>query len=447
MTKFKVIIIGGGLSGSLLANGLLNNGVDFVLYERDSEDTERKGYQIRLGEGAMTGFAGCLDEKHLEKIIQKFGKSFGVSQTAPSLYNSRFEQCLDLSKIPSYSKTAAINRVVLRDMLLEPVKEKGHVKFGKSFTEYEMVEEGSEKVKVHFQDGTSDTCDVLIGADGSRSKIGLNNLVHLDKYWSFMSKGRLPYDRMMEMPAQLRRGPIIMLTNSSALFYSLYLPPAQDNKTSEDTNSISYNEEEASFFWGLSIPAAKIPGGDATKVQDKRQLCLDHIKNWAPEYTQMLSAGAGDDGAEDIYVTQARASIRPSKNWRRTCQKSGDARKGNPRVWLVGDAMHSMQPNRGQGGNQSLADCAEVLPSLVKLSSIAKSGKVVTTSEVFAACQVYEDLMIPRAFTWVKKSGGAKHIEMNLDGWMGTLVKVVGGMVVKMMQLYHQIFKKASEKP
>lgn len=42
---FKVIIIGGGLAGSLLANGLSEHAIDFVVYERDAEDSAtRDGY-------------------------------------------------------------------------------------------------------------------------------------------------------------------------------------------------------------------------------------------------------------------------------------------------------------------------------------------------------------------------------------------------------------------
>lgn len=48
--NFKVIVIGGGLAGSLLTNGLLNNGVEAKLYERDAANSKRDGYQIRLGE-------------------------------------------------------------------------------------------------------------------------------------------------------------------------------------------------------------------------------------------------------------------------------------------------------------------------------------------------------------------------------------------------------------
>lgn len=58
------------------------------------------------------------------------------------------------------------------------------------------------------------------------------------------------------------------------------------------------------------------------------------------------------------------------------------------------------------GANQAMRDCAEMLPELVSLDRIAKSGSSPSTAQISAACKRYEDSMIDRAFTWVKKSGG-----------------------------------------
>ena len=176
MGQFRVIIVGGGLAGSLLANGLVNNGVDTIIYERDEHCLKREGYQIRLGNAALTGLSACLTEQHMTSVLQKLGQSSGSSATAPSLCNTKFETILDLSALPTYSKSSAINRIVLRDLLLDPISADGRVKFGKSFSHYEIVTDSpaneNESVKVHFTDGSSDRCDILVAADGSGSKVG-----------------------------------------------------------------------------------------------------------------------------------------------------------------------------------------------------------------------------------------------------------------------------------
>lgn len=173
MEALKVIIVGGGLSGSLLANGLINNGVNTTVYERDSENLRREGYQIRLGPSTLEGFKACLTEAHMASIIEKFGQSTGSASTAPTLYTTKFKPILDLTQLPSYTTSSNINRVTLRDLLIDPVKRSGHVRFGKTFSNYEIEtgNGGKQKVHIYFKDGSSDICDILIGADGNRSNV------------------------------------------------------------------------------------------------------------------------------------------------------------------------------------------------------------------------------------------------------------------------------------
>jgi 2-polyprenyl-6-methoxyphenol hydroxylase-like FAD-dependent oxidoreductase len=177
MSPFKIIIVGGGLGGSLLANGLVNNDVDVTVYERDGQQTKREGYQVRLGKYGLSGFRACLDSKQIALIEEKFGSSAVNNRrspyTAPSIYSTKFRPILDLGKLPGYNVSTSINRVVLRDFLLKPLNEKRKIRFNKSFSRYEIIrdETDSEKVRVHFEDGTCETCDVLVGADGSGSKV------------------------------------------------------------------------------------------------------------------------------------------------------------------------------------------------------------------------------------------------------------------------------------
>ena len=173
MGSFKVIISGGGLAGALLANGLNNNSVDFMMYERDPPGSKKEGYQIRLGPGAQAGFGACLSEAHIGKITAKLGRSSGSQATAPSLHNTQFVEILDMGLLPKYTKSAAISRVVLRDILLKPIKKSGRIQYGKAVEGYEVVtqKDGQEKVRVHFSDGSHHVCDILVGADGVNSKV------------------------------------------------------------------------------------------------------------------------------------------------------------------------------------------------------------------------------------------------------------------------------------
>ncbi|GKT74375.1 FAD dependent oxidoreductase/monooxygenase [Colletotrichum tofieldiae] len=119
----------------------------------------------------------------------------------------------------------------------------------------------------------------------------------------------------------------------------------------------------------------------------------------------MLSIGEYD-GNSPVMAINTRASRPLPKKWRRNL-RSENPDEGHPRVWLMGDAVHAMQPNRGMGGNQALNDCVDLLPQLLQLNEAAKSGKPPSSTDVEQALAGYEPKMLDRAFAWVRKSGGA----------------------------------------
>lgn len=203
MAPFKVIIVGGGLAGSLLACGLIRNDIDCVVYERDGEGSNREGYQIRLGANALHGFRACLTQEQFDALLKKFGRSGGLISSAPILYNSKFQVMADMTKFPAYTKSAPINRVILRDFfqgwallelsrentdssIEEPVKA-GKLHYKKKLVNYEIVSTPGkpDRVLVKFEDGTTDEGDILISAEGSASKVcahlGLVNSRHSTK--------------------------------------------------------------------------------------------------------------------------------------------------------------------------------------------------------------------------------------------------------------------------
>lgn len=60
-----------------------------------------------------------------------------------------------------------------------------------------------------------------------------------------------------------------------------------------------------------------------------------------------------------------------------------------------------------------MRDTATALPLLVRLSHLKTSPAGIDSRDVTEACEKYEAEMMPRAFEWVKKSGGANIMVRN----------------------------------
>jgi 2-polyprenyl-6-methoxyphenol hydroxylase-like FAD-dependent oxidoreductase len=430
MSEFKVIIIGGGLSGACLANGLLNNKSDVPLkvavFERDSEEANRTGYQIRLGSHALSGFRACLTKEQFNSLMLAFGRSGGAISSAPVLFDTNLNMLLDLSKFPAYTKSAPISRARLRDFLQAPLREQKLLSYGKTFSRFETLDDGLDKgakIRAHFTDGSVEEGDVLIASDGNNSRanrqIGCNNIVHLTEKQGFLGKCDLPWAVLQTLPRQIiEKGTVSCMSKGLIMFAAAYLPDtmnssdvANDSQNQEGLTSgkapIDYDQTQASLMVGLNWEADPA-WPNIEEMPDKKAYMLNKVKaaGWHPGYLRLVEAL----NPEEVYVVTTRVAKETAVDWRAKAKASAENSKekdiANPRVWLMGDAIHPMLPSRGMGANQALRDTADIIGPLLDLARRKAANGTLYDEEVQMELAKYEHKMIPRAFQWVKKSGG-----------------------------------------
>ncbi|KAK2599701.1 hypothetical protein N8I77_011433 [Diaporthe amygdali] len=410
--SFKVIIIGAGLSGSLLANGLIHASIPVTVYERSEENFSSGGYQIHLGESALIGLRACMSEAEIASVVAKFGRAGGRKGQAAMLRHKDFSLLLDLKAFPDYTKSAPIKRGILRDALAAPLAQAGVVRYEKRFVRYEIFDKGGqERVRVVFDDGSTDECDLLVGADGSSSKVnqqlGLNNLTEIKTHVQLLIKQELPTETLLTLGREFTSGPVLAFADNKTFYFSAYVPEGGDKSSFDEFSSCSV---------GGAFPTETAPADLKDRSPaEKWNFVSKGFAEWAPQFHQALEVVRHSD----FMVYPARTSSRPTKDWRQKVKSEHDPTKGTPRVWLLGDAMHAMFPystllttwtQRGQGGNQSMRDAAMALPLLVQLAERARSGEL-SDKYVEDACETFEDEMIPRTFEWVQKSGGKETIQ------------------------------------
>ncbi|HEY4920350.1 MAG TPA: NAD(P)-binding protein, partial [Xanthobacteraceae bacterium] len=164
-----VLVIGGGVGGLALAQGLKREGVSAAVYERERSLASRlQGYRVHISPGGSRALHECLTP-HLfdafDRTCGKPGRSFRfmTEQMKPLL-------TLDASMISNDDAIArhrSVSRITLRQVLLSGLDDVVH--FDKTFVRYEESPTG--RVVAHFADGSTAEGDVLVAADGGGSRV------------------------------------------------------------------------------------------------------------------------------------------------------------------------------------------------------------------------------------------------------------------------------------
>jgi glycine/D-amino acid oxidase-like deaminating enzyme len=174
---FHVLIIGGGVGGLTLAQGLKRGGVGAAVYERDRTPTNRlQGYRVHISPTGSLALHECLPP-HLFEI---FDRTCGAANTAVRFFTEQmrvllaFEGDLVANADPVGCHRAA-SRITLRQLLLA---ELDNVHFGKTFERYEQR---GGRIIAYFEDGTRAEGDVLVAADGGGSRVRRQFLPHAQR--------------------------------------------------------------------------------------------------------------------------------------------------------------------------------------------------------------------------------------------------------------------------
>ena len=164
---FHVLIIGGGVGGLTLAQGLKRSGISAAIYERDRTPTDRlQGYRVHISPTGSSGLHECLAPKSFDI----FDRTCGSPNNAVRFFTEQmrellsFERELVQPKDPIACHRSA-SRITLRQVLLSGLDS---VQFGKTFSRYE---ERDDQIIVHFEDGSSARGDILVAADGGGSRL------------------------------------------------------------------------------------------------------------------------------------------------------------------------------------------------------------------------------------------------------------------------------------
>lgn len=358
----RIAIIGAGLGGLCLAQGLKKNGLDCQIFEKDpAMNTRTQGYRIRVNEPGRKALEDCLPENLYHLFTDTCAASYsGMNVFTTGLEPSKNKLVESWSDGVKEMPDLKPNRLTLREILLQGLQEK--IGFGKELTEWKELE--NNEVKLSFADGTAYTADLVIAADGVHSKIGSEyckdqkvNTGNITIY------GRTFYspETQKAISAELQKGTSVILNNQFSLIVdSMKFDSSKKNTLWELLSPISDY-----FYWAfIGNPEAfgLAPADFYNDPAEKISACIEKATRlWHPELKALFEYA----DQKSLSVTPIRSSL-PKEPW-----KSGA-------ITALGDAIHTMSPAGGVGANTAFTDAALLAENIRKalLNNTALSSAV-----------------------------------------------------------------------
>lgn len=396
MTALHVNIIGAGLGGLCLAQGLHRAGIAFDVYERDaSSDARFQGYRLRIDADGLDALAECLPDEALVRIreraaVARSGGRFVTPQLddadvvlPPSWHEARANAGLpapsdqDRRRRGAAGKAArhlprtdhipgdlSVHRQTLREILLDGIRERVH--FGKSFARTTSTPDGQRVA--HFDDGSRSRAGLVVAADGSHSRVResvLPGMAPRDT-GNVCCYGLTPLTTAMLVlmdrhgEATVMEGSTVVFADGFAVVIEAMLFRRPDSERAQaplpGPERMPLSPVPDYLYWAFIGPASTLLGASRTNganganganVQSDETLTLARIDAltdaWHPHLRSLFTYASPDT----IRTLPVRSTTSPLP-W----QIDG--------VTGLGDAVHTMSPAGGLGANTALRDAARL---------------------------------------------------------------------------------------
>jgi 2-polyprenyl-6-methoxyphenol hydroxylase-like FAD-dependent oxidoreductase len=368
----QVVVIGGGTGGLCLAHGLVRQGIDVAVYERDRTRRDGlQGYRVGISPDGSRALNACLPPD----LYDIFVATCARPPRALTFLDERLRVLLQLGTADGLEvgddpieSEKSVSRMTLRQVLLTGLEEIVH--FDKVFSRYQVRDDG--RVEAFFEDGTSVVADLLVGADGSNSRVRRQLLpeARLEETGLIAAAGKAA---LTDEVRGLLTEPL--LSGVSLVFaprgYSLVSHtmefkwdengPKQgigrtDAEMIRSWPGLLFDNTSDYYMWGFGGSRKRLPG-DPLQLEgaDLIQYVLDRTPEWHANLRRIFELS---DPASTFPVS-IRTSV-PVEPW-----PTGP-------VTLLGDAIHTMTPGRGVGANTALLDALLLTHQLVQ----ARAGRL-----------------------------------------------------------------------
>lgn len=380
----RVIVAGGGVGGLMTAKALSTKPTLKVTMLEQATQFARFGGPIQLASNALSTIRS-IDEKMFNTLMDKFTftghRKNGLVDGLRTEWFCPFDAMKTAADQFDLPYTGVVDRPDLQEVLLDSLPE-GMLNNGKKVTGYKILPD-LQGVEVSCADDTKYECDVLIGADGIWSATRA-------QMWGQPAKGPgsgCNYSGYVVFAGETVYQP----EDYWEVGYKVYMGPSRYFVCSD------VGRGRIQWYAFVSLPEnAELPESNA----EKKEYTKNAFFGWSQQVLDLIeSTPAGC--IEDRALYDRAPSF--FQSW------------ADGPVCLLGDAVHPMMPNLGQGGCQAMEDGFTLMEMLneVKhrreLPDVLQSyyrARILRTATVQFLSRIASDLLLDTfTFPWKAEEG------------------------------------------
>ncbi|KAK9285784.1 hypothetical protein L1049_024985 [Liquidambar formosana] len=345
--KLRILVAGGGIGGLVLALAARRKGFDVVVFEKDLSAIRGEGQYrgpIQIQSNALAALeaidlevaeevmrAGCITGDRINGLVDGVSGNWYIKFDT---FTPAAERGLPVTRV--------ISRMTLQQILARAVGE------DVIFNDSNVVdfEDDGDKVTVMLENGQRYEGDLLVGADGIWSKVRKNLFGPKEATYSDYTC----YTGIADfVPADIE-----------SVGYRVFLGHKQ--------YFVSSDVGGGKMQW---YAFHKEPAGGVDGPRGKKERLLKIFEGWCDNVIDLILATE-----EDAILRRDIYDRTPIFTW------------GKGRVTLLGDSVHAMQPNMGQGGCMAIEDSYQLALELDKAwKQSVESG---TPIDVVSSLKSYE---------------------------------------------------------
>ncbi|KAF2094333.1 FAD/NAD(P)-binding domain-containing protein [Rhizodiscina lignyota] len=338
-SKLPVLIIGAGVSGLALAQGLRRHNIPFRLFERHPKSHTSQGHRFRISQDGVDALNSILSEQLKDLLVRTRSEKTIWSPRYVDSQKFEFPPCAE--NPPPYS--TPVDRAWIRYLLTLGIEDA--IEYEKAFASYEVHD---DEVRVLFSDASSVSGSLLVGADGLKSRVRKQlqpnrRLLDLERQITW---GRTPLTPELreQLPEDVLKDVLTWFmaidkeANVQAIFDPMIWP--------ESVHQVS-DGRLPDFADYIYFAIATAPVKDAPKSTEEKHSFLNNVaEKWHPRLRSLLDSASHDRSA-CVPVLSSKPDIELSS-------------KPETPVTLIGDAAHAMSPMGGAGGDTAIRNAVDL---------------------------------------------------------------------------------------